>query len=76
MVPAESILNLESRPLFLTKSLNTPSAAGLLHMLPRQTKRTEKGLIFESVPVANGVEGVEEDIVAFSRFKGFLFLCK
>lgn len=58
MVPAESILNLESRPLFLTKSLKTPSAAGLLQILPRQTKRTEKGLIFGSVPEADGVEAI------------------
>lgn len=45
MVPAESILNLESIPLFLTISLNTPSAAGLLQMLPKHTNRTEKGLV-------------------------------
>lgn len=51
MVPAESILNLESKPLFLTKSVKTPSAAGLLQMLPKHTKRTEKGLVS-----ASGVE--------------------
>lgn len=45
MVPAESILNLESMPLFLTISLNTPSAAGLLQMLPKHTNKTEKGLV-------------------------------
>lgn len=53
MVPAESILNLESKPLFLTKSVKTPSAAGLLQMLPKHTKRTEKGLVSDSV---DGVE--------------------
>ena len=36
--------NLESSPLFLTKSLKTPSAAGLRQMFPKHTKRTEKGL--------------------------------
>jgi len=45
MVPAESMRNLESNPLFLTKSLKTPSAAGLLQMFPKHTKRTEKGLV-------------------------------
>lgn len=53
MVPAESILNLESKPRFLTKSVKTPSAAGLLQMLPKHTKRTEKGLVSASV---DGVE--------------------
>ena len=56
MVPAESILKLESRPLFLTKSVKTPSAAGLLQMLPRHTKRTEKGLVSVSVSVVDEVE--------------------
>lgn len=37
--------NLESSPLFLTKSLKTLSAAGLLQMFPKHTKRTEKGLV-------------------------------
>lgn len=59
MVPAESMLNLESRPFFFTISLNTPSAAGLLQMLPKQTNRTEKG--FVSVD-----GGAEEAIDAFS----------
>ena len=59
MVPAESILKLESRPLFLTKSVKTPSAAGLLQMFPRHTKRTEKGLVSVSVSVSV-VDGVEE----------------
>lgn len=60
MVPAESILNFESKPLFLTKFLKTPSAAGLLHMLPKQTKSTEKGLLCASEPV----DGEEEAIWA------------
>ena len=72
MVPAESILNLESRPLFFTKSLKTPSAAGLLHMLPRQTKRTEKGFVLESVAAADGVEAIVALII---RFKGFFLFC-
>lgn len=64
MVPAESMLNLESKPLFLTKSLKTPSAAGLLQMLPKHTKSTEKGLVSVSVAV-DGV--VDEAIDAFIR---------
>jgi hypothetical protein len=56
MVPAESMLNLESKPLFLTKSLKTPSAAGLLQMLPKHTKSTEKGLISASAHVGGVVE--------------------
>lgn len=59
MVPAESMLNLESKPLFLTKSLKTPSAAGLLQMLPKHTKSTEKGLV--SVFVA--VDGVVDEAI-------------
>lgn len=62
MVPAESMLNLESRPFFLTISLKTPSAAGLLQMLPRQTNRTEKGLVSVAAPV----DGSEEAIDAFT----------
>ena len=73
MVPAESILNLESRLLFFTKSLKTPSAAGLLHMLPRQTKRTEKGFVLESVAAADGVEAIVALII---RFNGFFLFCK
>ena len=64
MVPAESMLNLESKPLFLTKSLKTPSAAGLLQMLPKHTKSTEKGLVSVSVAV-DGV--VDEAIDALIR---------
>lgn len=64
MVPAESMLNLESKPLFLTKSLKTPSAAGLLQILPKHTKSTEKGLVSVSVAV-DGV--VDEAIDAFIR---------
>lgn len=64
MVPAESMLNLESKPLFLTKSVKTPSAAGLLQMLPKQTKSTEKGL----VPASASVSGVAEEAMdAFIR---------
>lgn len=50
------MLSLESKPLFLTKSLKTPSAAGLLQMLPKHTKRTEKGLISASASVGGVVE--------------------
>lgn len=64
MVPAESMLNLESKPLFLTKSLKTPSAAGLLQILPKHTKSTEKGLVSVSVAV-DGV--VDEAIDALIR---------
>ena len=39
-------MNSESSPLVLTILVNTPSAAGLLQMLPKHTKRTEKGLVF------------------------------
>lgn len=52
-------MNLESKPLFFTKSLKTPSAAGLLQMLPRHTNRTEKGLVSASV------DGEEAAIDAF-----------
>ena len=45
MVPAESILNLDTKPLFLTMSVKTPSAAGLRQMLPKHTNSTEKGLV-------------------------------
>eukprot|EP00268_Persea_americana_P014406 TRINITY_DN16398_c0_g1_i3.p2 TRINITY_DN16398_c0_g1~~TRINITY_DN16398_c0_g1_i3.p2 ORF type:complete len:118 (+),score=30.15 TRINITY_DN16398_c0_g1_i3:1095-1448(+) len=44
-------------------SLNTPSAAGLRHMLPRQTKRTEKflgsdeGRVEEEEDMCTAVEG-------------------
>lgn len=64
MVPAESMLNLESKPLFLTKSVKTPSAAGLLQMLPQQTKSTEKGLVPASASVG---DVAEEAIDAFIR---------
>lgn len=60
-MPAESILNLESKPLFLTKSVKTPSAAGLLQMLPKHTNRTEKGLVSVSV---EGVEAAIEALLA------------
>ena len=62
MVPAESIWNLEPKPLFLTKSVKTPSAAGLLHMLPKHTKRTEKSLVSVSVPVV-GVEAAIDGLM-------------
>lgn len=61
MVPAESILNLESKPLLLTKSRNTPSAAGLLQMLPRHTKRTAKGLVSAAV---DGVGAAIDALIA------------
>ena len=60
-MPAESILNLESKPLFLTKLVKTPSAAGLLQMLPKHTNRTEKGLVSVSV---EGVEAAIEALLA------------
>lgn len=75
MVPAESILNLESKPLFLTKSLKTPSAAGLLQMLPKHTKRTEKGLVSASVDAVEAVIDVlltdpdEKEAVTLREFK-------
>lgn len=68
MVPAESMMNLESRPLFLTISLKTPSAAGLRQMLPRQTKRTEKGLVsLLCVGVAIGEDDAKHLNLGFSR---------
>lgn len=54
-------MNLESKPLFLTKSVKTPSAAGLLQMLPKHTNRTEKGLVSVSV---EGVEAAIEALLA------------
>ena len=66
-------MNLESRPLFLTKSVKTPSAAGLLQMLPKQTKRTEKGLVSVSVEVdidALVAETDEREGVSFREFEG------
>jgi hypothetical protein len=64
MVPAESILKLESKPLFLTKSVKTPSAAGLLQMLPKHTKRTEKGFVSASVPVDGVVEEAIDALIS------------
>jgi hypothetical protein len=63
MVPAESMLSLESKPLFLTKSLKTPSAAGLLQMLPKHTKSTEKGLVSASAPVGGVVEDAIDAVI-------------
>lgn len=60
MVPAESISNLESTPLFLTMSLNTPSAAGLLQIFPRQTNKTENDLA--SVSLDGPEEAIEGEI--------------
>lgn len=68
MVPAESILNLESRPLFLTMSRKTPSAAGLLQMFPKHTKRTEKGSV--SVSWDDGVEDAIDDTLVTKVLKG------
>lgn len=59
MVPAESIMNFESRPLFFTRSLNTPSAAGLLQMFPKHTKSTEKGFVAVSELVGRAVSAME-----------------
>jgi len=71
MVPAESILNLESSPLLLTISVNTPSAAGLLQMLPRHTKRTAKGLV--SVEEAIDDEAlITKDLKWIALLLGFL----
>jgi len=62
MVPAESILNFELRPLSLTKSVKTPSAAGLLQMLPRHTKRTENGFVSVSVTEGEAIDArIEEE---------------
>lgn len=47
--------NWESRLLCLTRWVKTPSAAGLLQILPRQTNRTENGLLAES---DGGVEAI------------------
>lgn len=55
-MPAESILKLESRPFFLTKSVKTPSAAGLLQILPRHTKRTENGFVSVSATVDEAID--------------------
>lgn len=56
------MMKLESRPLFLTMSLKTPSAAGLRQMLPRHTKRTEKGLVsLFCVGVAIGEDDDDDD---------------
>lgn len=66
------MLNLESRPLFFTISLKTPSAAGLRQMFPRQTNKTEKGLLSVlCVGVAIGEDDAkhetEGEILGFSR---------
>lgn len=55
------MLKVESNPLFLTKSRNTPSAAGLRQMLPRHTKSTEKGFA-SALAAAGGIGGGGEDI--------------
>lgn len=63
MVPAESIKNFESRPFFVTKFLNTPSPAGLLQMLPKQTKSTEKGFVSVSEVLEREESAMEEATV-------------
>lgn len=67
MVPAESMRNLEERFLFLTKSVKTPSAAGLLQMFPKQTKRTEKGF-----SIVLSVEAIDDDVM---MVMGFRLIC-
>ena len=62
MVPAESMLNLELSPLFFTMSLKTPSAAGLLQMLPKHTNRTEKGLV--SVSAEDAMDDDDDDALS------------
>lgn len=57
----------ESRPLFLTKSVKTPSAAGLLHMLPKHTKRTEKGFFVSFVSVGGMEEAIDAAITALEQ---------
>lgn len=59
MVPAESMKNRESRFLCLTMWEKTPSAAGLLQILPRQTKRTENGLLAEA---GDGVDAIDDEL--------------
>lgn len=56
------MIKLESRPLFLTKSMNTPSAAGLLQMLPRHTNRTENGFVIVFVSVVDDVAAIDDVI--------------
>lgn len=56
MVPAESIKKEESRPFCLTRWVNTPSAAGLLHILPRHTNNTENGFLLVSDGVAAAID--------------------
>lgn len=53
------MLNLESRPFFFTISLKTPSAAGLRQMLPKQTKRTEKGFVSVAAPPDDAEEAID-----------------
>jgi len=50
----------------LTKSVKTPSAAGLLQMLPRHTKRTENG--FVSFSVTETEEAIDARIGEKKRF--------
>ena len=71
MVPAESILNSESSPLFLTISVNTPSAAGLLQMLPKHTKRTEKVLIFVEEATDDDDALITKDLKLIAPLVGF-----
>lgn len=79
MVPAESILNFELRSLLLTKSVKTPSAAGLLQMLPRHTKRTENGFVSASVMEGEAMDArIEEEKRVLQEMAkgvvGFFFL--
>ncbi|CAK9314322.1 unnamed protein product [Citrullus colocynthis] len=59
----KSIKNFESRPFFVTKFLNTPSPAGLLQMLPKQTKSTEKGFVSVSEVLEREESAMEEATV-------------
>lgn len=67
------MMNLERRPLLLTKSVKTPSAAGLLQMLPKHTKRTENGLVL--VVSVFGVEAIDDLIMGVCLTNLRLCLC-
>lgn len=65
----------------MTRCLKTPSAAGLLQMLPRQTNRTENGLLVCESPsgTVDGVEAIDEAFTAIplcKRFDGIAEYCR